>query len=79
MAQKVVREWLVPDMTCDGCVQAIRRSLSGLAGVEQVAIELNTKRVQVQFDPTQILADAIQQRIEQAGFTPQPAPPTEGE
>jgi len=77
MAQKEVREWLVPDMTCDGCVQAIRRSLSSVAGVEQVAIELHTKRVQVQFDPAQIHAGAIQQRIEQAGFSPQPIPDRE--
>jgi len=74
MMQKEVREWLVSDMSCEGCVQAIQRSLSGLAGVEQVAVHLDTKRVRVRFDPAQIQEDAIQQRIEQAGFSPQPAP-----
>jgi copper ion binding protein len=79
MEPKRVREWVVPDMSCEGCVQAIRRSLSELAGVAQVAVELNTKRVQVQFDPAQVQEEAIQSRIEQAGFSPQPAPLTQGE
>lgn len=77
--QTEVREWLVPDMSCEGCVQAIQRSLTGLAGVEQVAVNLDTKRVRVQFDPTQMQEKVIQQRIEQAGFSPRLAPLTEGE
>jgi len=76
---KRVREWVVPDMTCEGCVQAIRRALSGLAGVVQVTVELGTKRVQVQFDPAQVQEEAIQRRIEQAGFSPQSAPMAQGE
>jgi copper chaperone len=78
MEPKRVREWIVPDMSCEGCVQAIRRSLSDLVGVAQIAIDLGTKRVQVQFDPTQVQEEAIQGRIEQAGFSPQLAPPTQG-
>ncbi len=101
MELKRVREWVVPDMSCEGCVpeffslvwrnrqvaetwrkkfcQPIRRSLSDLAGVVQVTVELGTKRVQVLFDPAQVQEEAIQSRIEQAGFSPQPAPLTQGE
>ncbi len=79
MEQRQMREWLVPDMSCEGCVQAIRRSLSGLAGVEGIAINLATKQVQVRFDPAQIQEDAIQRRIEQAGFHPQLVPLAAGE
>jgi copper chaperone CopZ len=74
VVQKEAREWLVADMSCEGCVRAIRQSLSRLAGVEQVTIDLATKRVRVKFDPAQVGADAIALRIEQAGFNPQPAP-----
>ncbi len=79
MEPKRVREWVVPDMTCEGCVQAIRRALSDLAGITQVTVELGTKRVQVQFDPAQVQEEAIQRRIEQAGFSPQSAPMAQGE
>jgi copper chaperone len=78
MKPKRVREWIVPDMSCEGCVQAIRRALSDLTGVGQVTVELGTKRVLVRFDPTQVQEEAIQGRIEQAGFSPQLAPPTQG-
>jgi copper chaperone len=78
MEAKRVREWIVPDMACEGCVRAIRRALSDLTGVGQVTVELGTKRVLVQFDPTQVQEEAIQGRIEQAGFSPQLAPPTQG-
>jgi len=79
MEPKRVREWIVPDMSCEGCVQAIRRALSDLTGVGQVTVELGTKRVLVRFDPAQVQEEAIQSRIEQAGFSPQPAPLTQGE
>ncbi|MEN3001450.1 MAG: heavy-metal-associated domain-containing protein [Armatimonadota bacterium] len=79
MEQKQVCEWLVPDMVCEGCVQAIQRLLNGLAGVEQVTAQLDTRRVRVLFDSAQVQETTIQQHIIAAGFSPQLVSPAEGE
>ncbi len=78
MAQQE-QEWLVPDMSCEGCVRAIQRALNELAGVQQVTVTLEGKRVRVLYDPAQVDDSAIVSRLRQAGFSPQLASPRQGE
>jgi copper chaperone len=39
--------YTVPDMSCDHCKGAVTEGLSGTAGVESVAVDLDTKLVTV--------------------------------
>ena len=57
-----------PAIECEGCANAIRRSLGKLAGIENVGVEVEQKRVVVQYDAGQVNEAAVRQRLEQAGF-----------
>jgi copper chaperone len=61
-----VRSYTVPGMHCDHCVAAVREEVSGVPGVEEVTVDLETKRVDV---GGQSLDDAaIRAAIEEAGY-----------
>jgi Cu+-exporting ATPase len=55
-------------MTCAMCVQAIEKSLHGLAGVDQVSINLASEKAQVTIDPGLISSLDLQKAIENAGY-----------
>jgi copper chaperone len=44
------REYTVPDMSCDHCKAAVSSELSGVEGVREVDVDLDTKRVVVRGD-----------------------------
>ena len=41
----------VPNIGCAGCVQAIKNELTELAGVSSVAGDVETRVVQIEFEP----------------------------
>jgi copper chaperone CopZ len=45
---------IVPDMSCTHCERTIQETLSPMAGIEQVTVDLPTKSVVVNFDPAQV-------------------------
>ncbi len=55
-------------MDCEGCENAIRRSLSRLPGVRQVQADHHTQRVVVQLDPVHTEASAIKARLALSGY-----------
>ena len=58
--------YTVPDMSCDHCKAAVSSELQRVAGVEQVDIDLEAKRVIVQGEA---LDDArLRSAIEEAGY-----------
>ena len=58
--------YLVPGMHCVHCVAAVEEEVSTVPGVESVAVDLVTKRVDVAGEP---LDDAaIRAAIEEAGY-----------
>jgi copper chaperone len=60
------RSYTVPGMHCDHCVAAVREEVSEVPGVEEVTVDLETKRVDV---AGQSLDDAaIRTAIEEAGY-----------
>ncbi|HZO89247.1 MAG TPA: heavy-metal-associated domain-containing protein [Chthonomonadaceae bacterium] len=60
-----------PAIHCEGCANAIKRSLGKLAGVHSVEVDIPGKNVTVQYDEAQVGPGAIRERLLQAGFAPE--------
>lgn len=58
--------FLVPDMTCDGCVRAVTNAVKAVDGAAVVRADLATKRVEI--DST-AAAPALAEAVRDAGFT----------
>jgi len=63
-----VAEYKVPEISCEGCANAIKRALTSEPGVEQVDVDLDAKTVRVTYDADRSTADAIRDRIGEAGY-----------
>ena len=50
---------IVPDMSCAHCERTIQETLSPLAGIEQVTVDLPSKSVIVSYDAAQIDIDQM--------------------
>ncbi len=69
--QKISRHMTLPigGMTCAGCASSIERALNGLAGVENVAVNLASERVDLDYEDGFIgLADVVA-RVNSAGYS----------
>lgn len=55
-------------MTCNGCVQSVKRILCDLPGVGAVDVSLEQNQAYVNFDPRTIDAAQINRSIEDAGY-----------
>ncbi|HET9659105.1 MAG TPA: cation transporter [Thermomicrobiales bacterium] len=53
----------VPAMSCAHCEMTIRETLSPLAGVEQVNVDLASKTVDVTYDPATIDVDRMSEAL----------------
>lgn len=62
------RKLSVLGMSCQHCVQAIKKAVSALRGVSSVEVSLEQKTVTVEFDPASIGLPAIQKAIEEEGY-----------
>jgi len=60
-----------PDIECDGCASAIKRSLGGIEGVQQVEVSVEDTSVTVQYDAARTNDAALRERLTRAGFPPQ--------
>lgn len=58
----------VPEVSCEHCVHTIGQALGGLAGVATVQTDLNSKTVQVHFDPHEVSLDRIVAKLDDAGY-----------
>jgi copper chaperone len=65
-------------MNCEGCENAIQRSLTRLPSVRQVQADHHTQRVVVQADATQTDTNAVKARLATGGYQANQldAPPT---
>lgn len=63
----MVKEFRVPSMSCQHCVNAITSEVQGVHGVQNVKIDLNTKRVSVQTDE-RVPVEAVVAAIKEAGY-----------
>ena len=53
---------------CDACANSIQRALGRLAGVRQVAVDVESKTIGVEYDPAQVKESEIQERLALIGF-----------
>ena len=59
----------IPNIGCDGCVQAIKMELEDLAGVQAVSGDVSSKTIQIDFDAP-ASCDAIVQKLKQIDYPP---------
>lgn len=62
---------VAPNIHCGGCAASIQRSLTKLPGVSAVEVEVESKRVTVEYDDSLQNPDGIAERLTQAGFPPE--------
>ena len=58
----------VPGIMCEGCANAIKRSVQMLDGIFTVEVDVSAKRVTVGCDEDKVRPEEIVQRIENAGY-----------
>lgn len=58
----------VEGMRCGSCVKNITESLSGMQGVQSVLVSLESRSVDLKFDPSLVTLDTIKAAIEEAPF-----------
>ncbi len=61
-------ELRVNGMTCTACEQRIQRALAQVDGVVRSAADHRASKVKVAFDAARTSAQAVQARIEDAGY-----------
>lgn len=64
----MIRTFTVDDISCGHCAQAITREVSSVPGVQQVTVDLGTKRVSVE-TPEDVASETITSAINEAGYT----------
>ena len=56
-----------PDISCDGCANAIKRAIGGVKGVSEVQVDVAAKRVTVSHGAEATRED-LAARLDRAGF-----------
>lgn len=63
----MTKEFTVRDISCAHCAQAITKEVTGVQGVQNVKVDINTKRVSVEAND-QVSTDTIVNAINEAGY-----------
>ncbi len=64
-------KYSAPAIECEGCSNAIQRSLGKLKGIQKVEVDIKSKQVTVQFDESALDEKAILARLDAAGYPAQ--------
>ena len=59
----------VQGMSCGGCVKSVENSVNALSGVEKVNVQLETGKVDIEFNDSQTNIKQITDAIEGKGYT----------
>lgn len=59
----------VPDVSCEHCVKTINQALGSLDGVQSVNTNIPTKSVHLNYDPSHISLEKIEEVLDDAGYT----------
>ncbi len=57
-----------PDISCGHCVATVKETIGGLAGVDRVDANADSKRVDVAFDPNRVTLVQIEAALDEAGY-----------
>lgn len=63
----MTKDFNVPEISCQHCVNAITKEVSGINGVQNVKVDLGSKRVSVQADEN-VSSQTIVEAINEAGY-----------
>jgi copper chaperone len=58
----------VKGMSCDHCVKAVKGSVGELTGVNDVQVNLQDGKVDVDYNPDQVSIQSIKEAIEDQGY-----------
>ena len=58
----------VEGMSCMHCVNAVKNAVGSLPGISKVDVDLEGKKVAVEYDSNQVNIDKIKDKIEDAGY-----------
>lgn len=61
------------DFTCPSCVEKIETKLTGLDGVESVAVKFASGRIIISHDPKQVSIPELVDAVAKVGFTAKPS------
>jgi copper chaperone len=59
---------LLPDMSCNHCVQRITQTLTNMAGVTSVRVDLPTKTASFSYDQEVMQLESIEAELDEAGY-----------
>jgi len=60
--------YTAPAISCQHCKHTIETTIGALAGVETVHVDIPTKRVEVQFDPSKVNEAKLVATLDEEGF-----------
>lgn len=58
----------ISGMTCNHCKMRVEKALKTLAGVKNVAVDVQAGRAEVQYDPAQISGESLKTVVKEAGY-----------
>ena len=58
----------VPDISCEHCERAVREALSGVKGVQSVAVDIPVKQVRVTYDERLVNVERMKEVLRTEGF-----------
>jgi len=58
----------VPDIDCEHCEHAITEALTPVNGVRSVQVDIPSKRVQLDYDDTQLSLDQVKEILEEEDY-----------
>ena len=63
------RDFLVPNMVCEGCAERIAGALTSIPGVRDVTSEVPQKRIRVRYEPGKVREQQLKDALGRIGFT----------
>lgn len=63
-----VKTLIVGGMSCSHCENSVKKSVGALDGVTSVKVDLNSKKVAVEYDPEKVSIKTIKDTIEDQGY-----------
>lgn len=65
---KEITDIHVEGMSCSHCENSVKKAVGALGGVDKVSVDLENKKVTVEFDPEKVTGKAIFDAIEDQGY-----------
>ena len=68
------REFLVPNMVCEGCAEKIAGALTSMPGVREITSKVAKRRICVRYEPGRVQEHQLKDALTKIGFTALDAP-----